>query len=425
MMRGMTNRDRIAKGLAGLCGALWLLAAINPVDRQAWWLENLLLILFALALLLARKRLQFSTISFAFICFFFVLHIVGAHYTYAQMPLGLWARDVFHLSRNPYDRITHGAFGFLLVFPLRELLLRFAVINRRAACWLPPIVILAASGLFEILESIAAEIIAPGAGAKWLGGQGDEWDAQNDMLMAFAGAVVMMCVVALVARASTAHDGKIDDKADRAASRRPFAENRFLQILISAYLVLWLMLALRPVDRGDWFLENLLVFASLALLVSTYRFFQFSNRSYALGALFLVLHAIGAHYTYAEVPLGFWLRDLLHLERNHFDRAIHFGFGLLLLAPMRELFAHRVIARVGWALALAVAFLTGMSSFFEIVEAVIAQLVHPDLGAAYLGTQGDIWDAQKDTAAAFLGALLTAVVLCSLRVRPAPADASG
>ena len=189
------------------------------------------------------------------------------------------------------------------------------------------------------------------------------------------------------------------------------AQNHFLQMLTGAYAALWLILALRPVDRADWFLENLLVFATVALLGFSYRRFQLSNRSYALLAVFLALHAIGAHYTYAEVPLGFWVRDWFHLGRNHFDRAIHFGFGLLLVDPLREFLWRLVTTRGAWSLWLAAVSIIGMSSFFEIVEAVIAQLVHPELGAAYLGTQGDIWDAQKDMAAVFLGAALAAALM--------------
>ena len=183
-----------------LCAAAWIVAAIDPLDRQAWLLENLLLVLFALILFLARERLQFSTSSHVFISFFILIHIIGAHYTYSQMPLGLWARDAFHLTRNPYDRVAHGAFGFLLGFPVRELLLRFAGITKSAGYWLPPAVVLALSGTFEILESIVAETVAPGEGGNWLGGQGAEWDAQNDMLIAFVGAVAMMCAVAVCER---------------------------------------------------------------------------------------------------------------------------------------------------------------------------------------------------------------------------------
>jgi len=196
-----------------------------------------------------------------------------------------------------------------------------------------------------------------------------------------------------------------------------FSENRFLQVLAASYLVVWIVLAIAPSDRGDWLLENLLVFASAAVLVLTWRRFPFSNFSYALIAVFMVLHAIGAHYTYAKVPFGFWLRDLFHLERNHYDRLIHFSFGLLIVYPLREILTRSAGARDAWAIGLSVAGIVGLSSFFEIVEGIIAQVVSPELGAAYLGTQGDIWDAQKDMAAATLGAFLTTAITLGRRPR--------
>jgi putative membrane protein len=99
------------------------------------------------------------------------------------------------------------------------------------------------------------------------------------------------------------------------------------------------------------------------------------------------------------------------LKRNHYDRVIHFSFGFLLLYPMRELLMRSARAHKQWAIWLSVAALAALSSFFEIIEAIVAQVVRPDLGTAYLGTQGDIWDAQKDMAAAFVGALLAALCL--------------
>jgi putative membrane protein len=111
------------------------------------------------------------------------------------------------------------------------------------------------------------------------------------------------------------------------------------------------------------------------------------------------------------VPAGFWVQDWLHLKRNHYDRVIHFSFGLLLLYPMRELLIRSARAHENWATWMSVAALAALSSFFEIIEAIVAQIVRPDLGAAYLGTQGDIWDAQKDMTAAFIGAILIALWL--------------
>jgi putative membrane protein len=191
---------KLVLGLVTGCAAAWFIAAVHPVDRQAWMLENVLLIVFGAILSLTYRGLKFSSTSHVFIALFVLLHIVGAHYTYAQMPLGLWAKDYFGLSRNHYDRVAHGSFGLLLALPLRELLLRFGGIRGAWGYLFPPALILAVSGLFEILESIVAESVAPGKGVNWLGGQGDEWDAQNDMLAAFVGAVIMMSIVALTDR---------------------------------------------------------------------------------------------------------------------------------------------------------------------------------------------------------------------------------
>jgi putative membrane protein len=197
---GVDRQEKLIRTLAVICGAAWLIAAIHPLDQQAWILENLLLIFFTIVLVFTRRRLQLSNASYGLIALFILLHIVGAHYTYAQMPLGLWARDYFGLSRNHYDRFAHGAFGFLLVFPVRELLLRFSGLRQGWSLWLAAGVILAVSGLFEIIESIVAEIAATGQGVNWLGGQGDEWDAQNDMLSAFVGSLSMIAAIALFER---------------------------------------------------------------------------------------------------------------------------------------------------------------------------------------------------------------------------------
>lgn len=204
----MNLQAKFVPALAVTCAFAWLIAAIHPLDQQAWILENLLLIVFAALLLFGHRRLQLSITSYSLLAAFIILHIVGAHYTYARMPLGLWAKDHFGLSRNHYDRFAHGAFGFLLAFPVWEVLLRFSGINRRWSFWMAPAVILAVSGVFEIIESTVAKIVAPGKGVAWLGGQGDEWDAQNDMLAATMGAALMMALVAIAGRStrSDEHD---------------------------------------------------------------------------------------------------------------------------------------------------------------------------------------------------------------------------
>jgi len=201
---------------------------------------------------------------------------------------------------------------------------------------------------------------------------------------------------------------------------RKFRDNRVLQLLLLWLVLLWVVTAIDPYNRRDWLLENLLVFIYAALLVATYRRFAFSNLSYGLFAVFLSLHLVGAHYTYSETPFGFWLQDTLDLSRNHYDRIVHFSFGLLIAYPFHELLLRAAGVRRSWSYLLVMVTVLGFSGFYEALEGIVAMIVSPELGAAYLGTQGDEWDAQKDTALAFFGAVITMVATWWV-ARPKPA----
>ncbi len=179
-------------------------------------------------------------------------------------------------------------------------------------------------------------------------------------------------------------------------------------------LVVWIVTAIRPLYPRDWLLENLLVFVFAALLIGTYRRFVFSNLSYGLYAVFITLHLIGAHYTYAETPPGFWVQAWFDLERNHYDRFVHFAFGLLLAFPICELLLRQSGASRGWSAFLTVNCILAMSALYEVIEGITAMIVSPELGSAYLGTQGDEWDAQKDSALAFVGAVIAMLVISGI-----------
>ena len=112
-----------------------------------------------------------------------------------------------------------------------------------------------------------------------------------------------------------------------------FSSNPTLQAIVVWLALFWIITAINPLHPDDWLLENLLVFLAAIVLVISYRWFQFSNLSYAMFAAFLSLHMAGAHYTYSETPLGFWLQDWFGLQRNHYDRIVHLSFGLLLVFP--------------------------------------------------------------------------------------------
>lgn len=125
--------------------------------------------------------------------------------------------------------------------------------------------------------------------------------------------------------------------------------------------------------------------------------------------VFFVLHGIGAHYTYSEMPYFDPLTGFFGFERNHYDRLIHFLFGLLLFLPFYELFVSFQKAQKHM-LILTLLFLFSASGFYEVVEWLITQITHPDLGTAFLGVQGDQWDAQKDMGCGYLGALIAAIL---------------
>ena len=178
---------------------------------------------------------------------------------------------------------------------------------------------------------------------------------------------------------------------------------------LTVFAVVWSALAIAPSYRADWVLENAPTFIGVPLAVAGYRRFRFSDRAYVQATLFLVLHSIGAHYTYSEVPFGAWMQDACGLGRNHFDRLVHFSFGLLMLRPVRELGFRpgRAPGRVA-LFYFSVAGVALWSLLYEVVEWAVAAVVDPAAGTAYLGTQGDAWDAEKDMALAVLGGVIAA-----------------
>jgi len=196
-------------------------------------------------------------------------------------------------------------------------------------------------------------------------------------------------------------------------------------ILFAIYVATWLALAIAPLDRHDWLLENVLVAITIPLLVFGYSRYRFSNPTYTLLWIFMLLHAVGAHYTYAKVPYDNWLQaltgyrldTLLHLQRNHFDRLVHFLYGALLFPAFWELFAPRIHGSRALKFLLVIAFIMSHAGIYEVIEWAAAAFFGGDLGVAYLGTQGDEWDAQKDMALAMCGTLLSALCLALFAAR--------
>jgi putative membrane protein len=184
---------------------------------------------------------------------------------------------------------------------------------------------------------------------------------------------------------------------------------RYLWILAAVYAVWWILLAIEPLHRADWVLENVLVVLAIGLLVATYRSFPLSLVSYTCIFVFMMLHTLGSHYTYAKVPYDEWL-PMFAGGRNHFDRLVHFAYGLLLAYPIREMFLRIGNVRGFWGYFLPLDLTMSTSMLYELIEWAAAEAFGGELGAAYLGTQGDVWDAHKDMALASLGALIAMVV---------------
>jgi len=192
-------------------------------------------------------------------------------------------------------------------------------------------------------------------------------------------------------------------------------QNRWLQFFMVVFFSLWISTFIGTSDYNNWFLENALVFIFLGFLIFTYKKYQFSDLSYLLICIYLCLHVYGAKYTYAENPLGYWLKDTFHLERNHYDRIVHFSFGFLLAYPMREMFLSWLKFPVWVAWVLPIEITLSVSGFYELIEWAVADVFFKAQGDAYLGTQGDIWDAQKDMFLATLGAALATTIVSSIK----------
>lgn len=180
-------------------------------------------------------------------------------------------------------------------------------------------------------------------------------------------------------------------------------------ILLGLYVIVFTLCAIEPYDRNVWWAENIPVIAVVAAIAWLSRLHHFSNISYILMSVFIILHTIGGHYTFERVPFG-WVSETFGFERNHYDRIAHFSVGFYAYAIAEVLVARRLVSS-RWIVSLfpifAIATVAGM---YEIIEWQYAMSADPKAGIAVLGSQGDIWDAQKDILADTLGAILVTIL---------------
>ncbi len=195
-------------------------------------------------------------------------------------------------------------------------------------------------------------------------------------------------------------------------------KDSYLKTLFSLFLTIWVILAVSPSYRGIWISENILTVIFICFLIATYKKFRFSNLSYSLFFIFLVLHTIGSHYSYTEMPLFNLVRDYFSLTRNHYDRFIHFLFGVLFFIPAYEFISKKLKVSGFWLFLLAFLAITALKSIYEIFEWIYLLYTKDELiGTHFLGMQGDQWDAQKDIALGMLGSAISWFLLWLKKVK--------
>lgn len=179
-----------------------------------------------------------------------------------------------------------------------------------------------------------------------------------------------------------------------------------LLTVISVYAVIWVILAIHPLWRPEWWLENYLVFLAWGLIALSMYKYRLSTISYILIFIYLTFHSFGAHYGYCEVPFGYWLSNYFHFARpNVYDRVVHFLFGFLFTYPLYELLKKYSSFSNIWLLILPSEFILSYSAFYELIEAMVAWTFPSGKYDAYVGLQGDIWDGYRDMLCAFSGSL--------------------
>ncbi len=169
--------------------------------------------------------------------------------------------------------------------------------------------------------------------------------------------------------------------------------------------------AISPHDATTWLLEVFPIFIGVPILMLTYTRFTFTPLAYRLVFIHALILMLGAHYTYAQVPLGFWVQDLFDLQRNHYDRLGHLAQGFIPAILAREILIRTSPLKPGkWLFFLVTCVCLAISAFYEFIE-WWAALIFGQGADAFLGTQGDVWDTQWDMFLAFIGSMLAQITL--------------
>ena len=181
----------------------WFYFFYSAIDLKDWWMENILVLFFCATLFVTQKRFLFSNTSLVFIFLFLLLHLYGARMAYTHNELGQFLKSIFELSRNPYDRIVHFSFGFLMIYPLCDYLVYNYQLSKKHLFVLSNMIIFSLATIFELIEWGVAAFTDSATGETYVATQGDPWDAQKDIILALIGSMLFLRLQKIFAKKIT------------------------------------------------------------------------------------------------------------------------------------------------------------------------------------------------------------------------------
>jgi len=189
-------------------------------------------------------------------------------------------------------------------------------------------------------------------------------------------------------------------------------KENYPKILLFIFIIVWLYFAISPRYRQIWFLENILTFLAIPFLILAYKKFRFSNLSYTLIFIILILHIIGSYYSYSEVPLFDLIKDEFNFTRNHYDRLVHFLFGFAFYFPAYEFVTKKFKISGFFSYFLVFLCIIGLKAIYEVITFGSLYITKNEvIGTNFLGMQGDQWDSHKDIFFGMVGALISWIII--------------
>jgi putative membrane protein len=187
-------------------------------------------------------------------------------------------------------------------------------------------------------------------------------------------------------------------------SKKPFTKNKFLKLLVILFSCYWTYCWFYNQNMENYIIENLLVIIFIPIIIYSYFKIKLSDTSYLFLFIYLMLHVYGSYYAYTDAAIGEWLKNTFHLWRNPYDRIVHFSFGFFISYIAFDILKNNFNKSLQSCYIYPIEIMFSLGTIFEMIEWAVAVNASPLTGETYVATQGDVWDAHKDIALAFLGA---------------------